>query len=578
MLPLITFLLAGALVFPIAAQGQPHPAAALSDQVAESWMDLQKSDGSFRDYVTANAPGAWRDRYGPAVFGAALLQRGVRTGDDRSVQAALRALRYAIAHRETRQNGAFEKIALAEAYKLGRRELRDHPGFARLRPALEARLRGITMAVFGRGRTYFNLYLVESVAVLDVLSTGLRSKVRGSVLAQAKQSRRLATDLINRTLPGVAARSGDLVFVSDPPASPQAYHVLTTAMLARAVDLLGARASNRARQVLADTAQTTWNFMAPDGDVSWSGRSQEQSWTLAMTAAGMSAAGYPGVAERALARLATLYRSSAVGLWVAPVLADGFKPGAEGLDTYVSASAYSALTMLGLEWALGETAPVKEATIGADEPMSAVIGNGAGTFAVVRTPGLWMSVKAAPAPPSSDRRRSFAGDLRYDAGLVALKMQAPDGTWQDVMPPRPRTTSMFDSAGPLLLTTAGPARPVGQRLRLGDNGSVLVDATLQTATGRTVRSLTLRYDPIACGVRITVPAAAGDRWEYSAFFRGQPRNDASTVADLTQVVGGSLPATIVMQSGYVSALSALTRARMSFLSVSGPFAIDVCRP
>ena len=198
-------MLAGAalllLILPSVAGGQAPTADSLSERLASRWMQLQRADGSFADYVaSATSDVKRRDRYGPAVFGAALMARGIRTDDSKAVAAALAALRYAAAHPDPRRRVIFENVALASAYNDAREQLAELPAFVALRPVLERRLRRIRFEVFGTGRTYSNLHLVEAVAILELLRTGLTSNVRGSVLAQRTRARKLAVRLLERRL------------------------------------------------------------------------------------------------------------------------------------------------------------------------------------------------------------------------------------------------------------------------------------------------------------------------------------------------------------------------------------------
>src|SRR5438045_4548462 len=103
-------------------------------------------------------------------------------------------------------------------------------------------------------------------------------------------------------------------------------------------------------------ARSLWVLASPQGSVSYYGRSQDESWTLAMTAAGvLAAAAQPGtsaadslrfqaLANSALTRLRNAYASPRYGFFIVPELARGIASGISGLDLYAGAASYSGLT------------------------------------------------------------------------------------------------------------------------------------------------------------------------------------------------------------------------------------------
>ena len=98
----------------------PSPPAAadpatLALRYAGPWPALQAPDGRFAEYLSTSG----RGRYGEAVLGHALLTSGLQAGDERLVDAGLRAIGYAIVHPEVQEAfpSVFETYALAAAYK-----------------------------------------------------------------------------------------------------------------------------------------------------------------------------------------------------------------------------------------------------------------------------------------------------------------------------------------------------------------------------------------------------------------------------------------------------------------------------
>ena len=125
---------------------------------------------------------------------------------------------------------------------------------------------------------------------------------------------------------------------------------------------------------------------------------------------------------------------------------------------------------------------------------------------------LWYAVRMRP------------GSLRYDFGLVALKRRQA-GVWRDIAPLRPYANG---TGGPIRLGD-GQQRPVGERLSVDAAGTVFVTGGFASGSGWTRRGIVFRVAPAGCGVALTAPAVAGDRMEFSAFFRG----------DVTPVVEGA---------------------------------------
>jgi hypothetical protein len=583
---------------PPAARGN----AAIDDlrrPVVAKWIELQRADGSFSDYVLSRRRLPGTDMYGPAMLGYAFVQYAVATGDRRAASAGLRAIRYALAHRSPSPRRVFEDLALAAAYNLARRNFAHERAFALVRGRWETRLRGMRAHVFRSSRPYFNYHLVQSLAILELLRTGLRGTERGTILARPGQARAAVLDVVGRRLPAVAARTttpsraGPLALISDPPCQPLAYHGFSSALLGRILELLDEEAPAPARAVQQRAARTSWALMSPHGDLTYFGRSQEQSWALAMSAAGSAtAAALPGmpaieaargraVAERALDRLARAYAGGPFGMWIAPALRGGVTAGIRGLDPYVAAGSYTGLTLVALGWASEalERAPTATAPLGGDTAGAFRIGRGASAFVAVRSGPVWFAVKQTPAVHSRAGVDYFT-DLRYDAGLIALDRQGRDGRWRAVMPLRPRTERAFDSAGPHLRRRGRVARPTGRRLRVTRDGVVRLSAVFRTGDGRSLgRRVTFRYEPLDCGVRIVVPGRASDRWEYSAFFAGRPRRRGPRmVEDGAQRITVSARARVTAARGYASGEHAsLTRVRFAFQpGRERPIRITIC--
>jgi hypothetical protein len=583
-------LLAGALaacVMAVAAAAAAAPASAaaapatwrdLALAIADPWPALQTKSGHFGDYVRERAGGAGRDDYGDAMLGYALLQVGVREGEDRLVRAGLRAVTYAARHPSSEAIRMYQSLGIASAYNLAREKLPGDERFKDVRGAWAKRLRRIRILTLHLHRVVWSHAMAEAVEVLELTRTGLHSSDPDAVLHDPKAAAKRARRLFNHDMPEAAERTDR----DDPRAGrtavlgeftrglPIAYHALALGMLARGIELMGPDASSRARSTLRAAANASWALMAPAGDVAYFGRSQAQSWTLALTAYGTgvaastpgasvgAAARYGEVAARAVDRLAAAYPVRDIGLLITPALARNLGGGIHGLDAYVAAVSYNGLTLAALEWAIGAAAPSADGEIGADTPGSSIVGDGQTAFATVRRGDVWFAVKKARTEP---------GDLRYDFGLVAIKALDGSAGWRDVMPARPITHGESDTAGPVV----NGVTPKGDTIRVGSSGRVTVKA----------RGSRFTYEPTACGVKLSFPVTKGDVVDYSAFFRrGRPDRNGSKLAESGQVLSANTPVEAEFQSGYSSGMDPrLLRARLRFRPEHDrDLRVTVCRP
>ena len=542
---MVRLLSAAVLLLSLPASAHASGWSELARTMAAPWPAVQRADGSLPDYLDAvsGAYGGFPDtRYGNALTGYALLQTGLREGDARITRAGRRALNFARRPgRVWKRPSVFEQLAVAGAYNLAR----GRPRLAQARARWARWARGFRTVRLQDELGYGNHWLVDAVTVLELRRSGLRSSRPGSIAGGgAATARRRAVELINVRIPRMDRAGGGFV-LSDPPDYPIAYHGLSLGLYARAVRLLGGRASAAARRVLREAVRTAALVTAPNGDSTYFGRSQGQAWPLPGIAYGAElSARLPGssrrderhahgVAQRALARLAAAYPVGAGGPLITPALAQDLAAGARGLDVYSGAPAMAGLTLVLLNWTL-ELGAVENApgSLPADRPLRASISQGAGRFAVVRRGRTWFAVRM-----TRSERGTQAGDLRYDAGL-ALALTRVAGEWRELVPQRPRRGFAGPrSAGPLLLD-GGPGRFYGDSIRTRGDGSVRVLGEFRRAGGPQPASIV--YRPLPCGVALAFSARGGSAYRLSAFFSGPPRLSRGIgAADATQQVVAS---------------------------------------
>ena len=581
---------------------RPQPASAFAAQldarIAAPWPQLQEPDGRFRDILGGGT------RYGEAALGYALLQTGVRERAPTLIRTALggidRALRARGLH--ARQS-VFENLAAAAAYDFARRTLRGDPEFGRMRPRWRQFLATRRFKELDSGHNYDNHYLADAVATLELLRTGVRSSDPTTVVGNPSAALAGVEQLVNVRVPAMAAQTGETVHgartfvLSDPPDNPLAYQGLSLGLYARAIALLGTRASPVARRTLAEVASVSWWLAAPDGDLAWMGRSDEESWTLAATAYGAAAAArlpatgrgraadLRALAVRALTRLRG-YGVGPDGLYITPAVRRAKARAARGLDSNAGGPSFTGITLMMLNWALPELrGGAGGGRLGSDRDGGAALSVGPSRVAVVRRRNVWFAVKPTPTWGRPD-------DLRYGFGLLALKVRR-HGRWSDVVPVRPqpgvapsqpRTPSgpasgprllpRPDSTGPVLVRSGAPAGfPYGDSMSIRRDGAVLVTGGWRDAAGVTLRTgVTFSFVPTRSGVRLSVPRRPGERRQYSAFFaRVRPRRRPHGLDGAVAAASWSGHARVRLLGGYASAVDPdLVRARITLAPGRGP--------
>lgn len=576
---LATGLFAAAPAAALAAPAPGHPLAAEARQIAIAdagwWAAHQQPGGSFPERLRQNRP---TNGYGRVMLGYGLLRAGTASGRATTAGAALWAAGdRALSPQSQVASQGFRGLAAAFLH----RDVPDAPAAARRWATIYLqRFRATEVgprAVKCKNdpRCYSNLKLLEALDVLMLTRSGLTSTVPGSRLASAGASRRWAAAIVEQRVPAVIdhrlrARTGAGTLtgsvLSDPPNDPLAYHALSTWMLARAVTELGSSASPRARRALRETLDALTALIAPDGEIAWYGRGQAQVWALAMAAAAgaegariyrdspQRAGRYLALARVALDRLRDRYREPS-GLLA---LVDGWPGGGarrdtRGIDPYAGSVVYGGLAQLAL-WTASDAldqlpAGLAAAGLPADGELR-VTDPRASRLAVVRRGPVWLAVHAVVQHPR---------DLRYDFGLLRLKLRGADGTWSDLLAPRPLTetgNATTRTAGPTLTVGGRTGYPEGNSIAAASDGTITVRGGFRTASGEWLRrGVRFRYRPLADGVRLTVDGLAGGTLRVRTFGTpsGLRRRDGRTLdADGTRISFGA-PATVSISGGFHSA-------------------------
>jgi hypothetical protein len=534
-----------------------------ADRAASVWAGRQDSRGFFLDPSTGDQV----EGYGNAMLGYALLRAGERAGDGRLVRAGVDAIGTTL-DEPPGVRGVFDVLAVATSYDFARERLDDDPAFEAARGRWEDYLRTTVAPNIDNevqdcivsDSCFHNHEAVGAAAELQLLASGLESGEPGALLADPEALRQAARHEVGVAEPafarGDAAWRGEegsltgLALLSDTGNQPLAYHALSTAMFARSVELLGDAAPEAARAALRRTTGALAGLMAPDGTVAYIGKRQESLWSLAGAVAAAEIAVraadagdderalYRAVSDRALARMRALYPLTPRGLPIVPRSGpDAFAP--DGVDG--DPMTFNGLALFLLNLAADGAEGGDDAALPADSDgvFADRTQNG---FAAVRHGDVWFAV----------HRRHPPRDVRNDFGLVAAKWRAPSGGWVDVLPPRPMRFDVAETAGPVVERGGRRLVPLEGALAVGSDGEVTVRAALGG------EPVTYRFTPLARGVRISLPARAGDVVTYTAYLPAdEARLEGGTVTTRDTVVSASPPPeSIRLDDGFASCCDA----------------------
>jgi hypothetical protein len=516
----------------------------LAGKVAAPWVDRRAPEtGLFVDPITGGAGHG----YGPAMLAESLIREGAQLDDRRMLRAGLRALsaNSTRAVDDGKPGNPLELFATASAYRWAERNLEGDADWERYSGGPRRYLRTWESAAVGEAaQTCFastscwnNYKIVDAAGVLLLLDTGLGPGSPRSRLADPERARAAAISILTRDLPRAIGREAEargrsgtlsgLGILADEPTYPLAYHAMSVAALARALEVLGDDAPAAAREHFRRAMLAQASFMGPDGDIAFLGRAQGESWALGATSyaaeactrlfqeshprsAGMCAT----LAIRSLDRLERMHGFQDGLLAIVPRFANLPLTG-DGLEHYARVMTFNGLTAMFLGWASDEADGAKRvvpAPLPLDEGGSFVDPDRV-RMAVVRRDSVWFAVHTIG--PIGVK------DMRYDFGVVSLKYRRGK-RWVDVLPPRPLDESggPLDGGGPALVSASGLAFPRGKSFSVDDaTGEVVVHGGYRTEAGVwALRGVDFRFKPTALGVRITASAPAGSTLRFQDFF------------------------------------------------------------
>ncbi len=461
--------------------------------IARAWEPLTTADGRVSDPLD---PADTGDNYGVVMLADVMLKTAHRDGDSKLEETGERILRSALTLPVA--NDPFNLLAIAATIRDG--EAGELPAgvWERISGPLVHRAGEIgapteatCLIVPG---CYDNWRLVWSAGAALLMADGVIGQPGSLAGSKAYVARQIKEDLslavthagaqlktLGGPTPGALDATAPARELSDPGAEPAAYELFSSFMLELVgeadPEAIGPKVGRLRRQ--AD--RYALDMMAPDGQLSLSGRSLDQSWVQAAAAAlgarrarldSTNATAWRAYSDRALSYLLGAY----------PLEPDGLLPIVPGLglqwdpsivDVYAAMNQYEGLTL----WLLSDALSHWPHTEALRAPLPADASNS--LFDDLSSSGLVWGRKGNVWWELSGLGKGT--DPRSAQGLVAVKVA--DGTgWHDLLALRPREGGP-SSAWTLSLADSGSATPVFTNAH-GSGGKVVLSGFYRRTNGR----------------------------------------------------------------------------------------------
>jgi hypothetical protein len=352
--------------------------------------------------------------------------------------------------------------------------------------------------------------------------------------------------------PGEVARE-----LSDPGAEPPAYELFSTFMLELIGELDPRAITPAVARLRRQADRYALDMMAPDGQLSLSGRSLDQSWVQAAAAAlgarratlePSRAGAWRAYADRAVSYLLAAY----------PIRADGLLPIVPGLslewnplimDGYAALNQYEGLTLWLLSDALAQwpRAGASRALLPTDNLELLADDLNSSGLVWGRTARVWWELSG----------HTTGTDRRSAQGLVAVKVDGESG-WHDLLALRPLHGEQ-SSVWTLELPHARTATPTFTRVRRTSRGVVLV-GSYRRANGHLVAHARWTVLTTANGVKLTMSVPPKATLHTTVWLAGMSQTLSARFATTTRgecivsASGRACPVTIYWRNRHAAVL------------------------
>jgi hypothetical protein len=518
---------------PVARATQPAVSGtrltAYLDGVTRAWVPYTTADGRVRDPLK---PADTGDNYGVIMLADVMLKVAKRTGDSELEATGIDILNSALTL--PAPNDPFNLLAIAAVIRDGQRGEFPASSWEQLAAPL-ASLAGQIEPPRGRScltkpTCYSNWRLVWSAgaALLQddhlVGQPGSLAQESGFVSAQIKADLQLAVNhagtlLQTSVAPGAeperGARSPALTTaglggrareLSDRGAEPPAYELFSAFLLELLDEASPSSITPAVARLQSQSDRYALDMMAPDGQLSLAGRSLDQSWVQAAAAAlgARRAALEPALAgvwrayaERAISYLLNAYPLRSDGLLpIVPGLSLDWSPSI--MDSYAALNQYEGLTLWFLSYALDRWPSTQAQAAPLPDDSKSLVADDLSSSGLVwgRAGSVWWELSG----------RSTSGDPRAAQGLVAVKVNGPEG-WRDLLALRP-IHSRASSKWILQSPHGVRATPTFARVR-GTGGAVVLLGRYEGPGGHEVAHVSWTLDTGQQGVRLSMSMPAG---------------------------------------------------------------------
>ncbi len=486
--------------------------------IARAWEPYTTADGRVADPLN---PADTGDNYGVIMLADVMLKVAARTGDTELEATGARILESALTLPVP--NDPFNLLAIAATIRDGEDGELPAGVWERISTPLTRRAGEIgtpteatCLIVPG---CYDNWRLVWSAGAALLLKDRVSgphgpagrpgSLASQGAYVQSQIKADLALAVTNAGAPlralGASALGGPARELSDPGAEPPAYELFSTFMLELLGEVDPGAITPKVARLRRQTARYALDMMAPDGQLSLSGRSLDQSWVQAAAAAlgarraaldPAHAGAWRAYADRAVSYLLASYPLEPDGLLpIVPGLGLQWDPSI--MDGYAALNQYEGLTLWLLSDALARwphTDAPRTALPGDDSEMLSDDLTSSG-LVWGRSGHVWWELSG----------RTTGADPRSAQGLIAVKVSYAGG-WHDLLALRPRSGAP-SSVWTLRLAHGGSATPIFTKSR-GSGGKVVLTGIYRRANGRFLAraSATLRTTATGITLSMSVPA------------------------------------------------------------------------
>ncbi len=382
---------------------------------------------------------------------------------------------------------------------------------------------------------------IQTNLELAVMHAGapLQSLASGELRARAKPRAPIA--LTSSPAGGIARE------LSDPGSEPVSYELFSTFMLESIGEsdpqAIGPTASKLRRQ--AD--RYALELMAPDGQLSLSGRSLDQSWVQAAAAAlgarraaiePANAAAWRSYAQRAVSYLKAAYPLQPNGLLpIVPGLGFDWSPSI--MDGYAALNQYEGLTLWLLSDALAKwpASGAPQSPLPADNRELLVDDLASSGLVWGRSGSVWWELAG----------RATSSDPRGAQGLVAVKLSDTSG-WRDLLALRP-IHAKSSSTWALTYADGTVATPVFTGVH-GTGRKVLLLGRYRALGGRVLGRVSWKLSATATGIDLSMSMPAKTTLHTTVWLTPEQQQFAAPGATITHgtctvtASGGACPMTI----------------------------------